>query len=102
MDMLITTTLPAFLITCLLIEATPGPNMTYLAILSLNSGRQAGYAATAGVALGLLIIGLATAYGAAVVLSETPIIYQGLRWAGFLYLLWLAWDTWKTNTAATQ
>ena len=94
------TTLPAFLMTCLLIEATPGPNMTYLAILSLKSGRAAGYAATAGIALGLLIIGLAAAYGADTLLSGTPAVYQGLRWAGFFYLLWLAWDIWKTTTGA--
>lgn len=100
MDTIALATLPSFLMTCLLIEATPGPNMTYLAILSLKNGRTAGYAATAGVALGLLIIGLAAAYGAAAILSEIPALYQGLRWAGFVYLLWLAWDTWKTTTAA--
>lgn len=74
--------LPAFLLTCVLIEATPGPNMTYLALLSLSRGRRAGMAATAGVALGLLIMG-------------SPAIYGTLQGTGFLYLLWLAWDAWK-------
>lgn len=98
MDMIALANLPAFLITCFLIEATPGPNMTYLALVSMKNGRKAGYAATAGVALGLLIIGMAASYGAAAIISEIPAVYQGLRAAGFLYLLWLAWDTWKTTT----
>jgi hypothetical protein len=38
----------------LVIELTPGPNMAYLAVLSAGNGRRAGFAATLGIALGLL------------------------------------------------
>lgn len=41
-------------LTCLVIELTPGPNMAYLAVLSAGNGRRAGFAATLGIALGLL------------------------------------------------
>jgi hypothetical protein len=47
-------TFGAFALTCLVIELTPGPNMAYLAVLSAGNGRRAGFAATLGIALGLL------------------------------------------------
>ncbi|MBL4803443.1 MAG: LysE family translocator [Alphaproteobacteria bacterium] len=85
----------SFIITCTVIELTPGPNMGYLAVISASEGRRAGFAATIGIALGLLVVGLATALGAAAVISNSDIAYQALRLGGILYLLYLAWDSWK-------
>lgn len=87
-------TLLAFATTCLVIEITPGPNMAYLAVLSAGNGRRAGFAATAGVAMGLLIVGLVAALGLAAAIASSRLLYEALRWAGVLYLLWLAWDGW--------
>lgn len=83
-----------FALTSLVIELTPGPNMAYLAILSATAGRRAGFAATAGVALGLLVVGLGAALGLTALIASSPLLYQTLRWAGALYLLWLAWEGW--------
>jgi threonine/homoserine/homoserine lactone efflux protein len=88
-------TLLAFILTCLVIELTPGPNMAYLAVLSASTGRRAGFAATLGVALGLLIVGLAAALGLAAVIAGSRLAYEVLRWAGVLYLFWLAWEGWR-------
>lgn len=44
-----------FLLAVALIELTPGPNMGWLALVSLEQGRRAGLAAVAGVTLGLAI-----------------------------------------------
>jgi threonine/homoserine/homoserine lactone efflux protein len=88
-------TLVTFSLTCLLIELTPGPNMAYLAVLSAGRGRRAGFAATAGVALGLLIVGLAAALGLTALVASSPAFYEALRWAGVLYLLFLAYEGWR-------
>jgi threonine/homoserine/homoserine lactone efflux protein len=87
----------AFVLASLAIELTPGPNMGYLAVLSASRGRRAGYAATAGVGLGLAIIGIASALGLAAVISSSRFVYEGLRWAGVAYLLWLAWEGWNDH-----
>lgn len=87
--------LPAFVLASTLIELTPGPNMGYLAIVALTQGRKAGYAAVAGVCLGLSIIGLAAAYGVAALIQQSDLFYNGLRYAGIAFLLWLAWDGWR-------
>lgn len=98
-----TQNLVAFAVTCLLIEITPGPNMAYLAVLSAVSGRRAGLAATVGIALGLLAVGLASAFGLTSLISTSPLAYEALRWGGVVYLLWLSWDGWRdAETSAAK
>jgi threonine/homoserine/homoserine lactone efflux protein len=86
--------LPEFLITAFLIELTPGPNLTWLALLAARGGRRAGFHAVAGIALGLSIVGLAAAIGAGVLIERFPILYEALRWAGVVFLLYLAFEAW--------
>lgn len=85
----------AFALTALVIEITPGPNMTYLAALSLSSGIRTGFAAICGIALGLMTYGVVAAFGLAAVIDNSPLLYGLLRWGGVLFLLWLAWDAWS-------
>jgi threonine/homoserine/homoserine lactone efflux protein len=68
--------------------------MAYLAILSASKGRRAGIAAIVGIALGLLTVGLAAALGLTALIANSRWLYETLRWAGVLYLLWLAWEGW--------
>ena len=89
------TTLAAFAMTSLLIELMPGPNMAYLALIAAIEGRKPGYAAVAGVALGLAIVGLAAALGLSALITTSPLAYQLLRWGGVGYLLLLAWAGWS-------
>jgi threonine/homoserine/homoserine lactone efflux protein len=93
--------LGTFALTCLIIEITPGPNMAYLAVLSAGNGRRAGFAATAGIALGMSMIGISAALGLAALISESRVLYEALRWAGVGYLLWLAWDSWHDAVETT-
>lgn len=89
------TTLLAFAVASLLIELTPGPNMTYLAIVAASEGRSKGFAAVAGVMAGLAIIGFAAALGVSELVQSSVVAYEILRWAGVLFLLYLAWDGWR-------
>ena len=85
----------AFVLTSLIIEMTPGPNMAYLAVLGASRGRIAGFAAVLGVALGLALLGIAVGLGAGSLILNNRFAYESLRWAGALYLCWLAYDSWK-------
>lgn len=85
----------AFGVTSLAIEMTPGPNMGYLAVLGMSQGRLAGLSAVLGVALGLCVLGLLVGFGAGSFVLDNRWAYESLRWAGSLYLLWLAYDGWR-------
>ncbi len=91
--------LATFALTSAVIEVTPGPNMAWLAVVAATEGRRPGYAAVAGVALGLAIVGLAAALGLAAAINASPLLYQALRWGGVFYLLWLAWEGWRGEGA---
>ena len=90
--------LASFALTSLLIELTPGPNMTYLALVAARDGRRSGFATVAGVTLGLAVIGLVAAFGVAELVQSSRLLYESLRWAGVLFLLYLAWEGWRTGT----
>jgi threonine/homoserine/homoserine lactone efflux protein len=84
----------SFLLTSLLVELTPGPNMAWLALTSASEGRRAGLLAVAGIALGLGVVGLVSALGLAELASASPFVFALLRYAGVAYLLWLAMQAW--------
>ena len=86
-----------FVVAALLLELTPGPNMAYLATLSLTRGRASGLVATIGVAFGLAVHAIFAALGAAVLIQQFALIYEALRWIGVAYLLFLAWEGWQTQ-----
>ncbi|WP_274626602.1 LysE family translocator [Arvimicrobium flavum] len=87
-------TVLSFTLASFLIELTPGPNMTYLALVAASDGRRAGFTTVAGVALGLAIVGLVAAVGVAEVIQASDLLYEGLRWSGVMFLFYLAWEGW--------
>ncbi len=84
----------AFIATAIIIELTPGPNMTWLAVLGATRGRAAAMAAVTGVAIGLALAGLVAGLGLTVLFDNFPSLITALRIAGTLYLFYLAYDAW--------
>lgn len=72
---------------------TPGPNMIYLVSRSVSQGRRAGLISLMGVALGFVFYMVCAALGITALLMAVPLAYDALRFAGALYLLWLAWQS---------
>lgn len=93
-----------FLIAAIVMEITPGPNMTWLALLSAREGRAAGFMAVAGISLGLTLLAIVAATGAAALIATYPAVYEFLRWGGVAFLLYLAWEAWvgETTKKATE
>jgi len=84
-----------FVVAVLLLELTPGPNMAYLAALSLTRGRRAALAGVVGVALGLVTHAVLSALGMGALVADSPLVYEVLRWAGVAFMLFLAWEGWQ-------
>ena len=71
---------------------TPGPNMIYLISRAICQGRLAGLISLGGVALGFVFYMLCAAFGITALVMAVPYAYDALRFAGVLYLLYLAWQ----------
>ena len=81
--------------TALLLAITPGPNMVYLVSRSISQGSRAAVVSLLGVVVGFLMHMTAAALGLTALFMAVPIAYDLLKWAGALYLLWLAWQAVK-------
>lgn len=84
-----------FLLAVVVMELTPGPNMTWLAVLALSRGRRAALRAVAGVAVGLGTHAALAALGLGALVAAQPALYEALRWAGVAFMLWLALEAWR-------
>ena len=84
-----------FAAACLLMVLTPGPNMIYLISRSICQGRKAGVTSLLGVVAGFFVHMFAAAVGLTAVFLAVPTAYEALKWAGALYLLWMAWQAVK-------
>ena len=89
-----------FLLAMVLVELTPGPNMGWLALVTLSRGRTAGMAAVAGITLGLAAWLAAALLGLGNCVLAYPAGHEVIRWAGVAFLLWLAWEAWRGEGAA--
>ena len=91
-----------FCLACIALVATPGPNVFYLVSRTLAQGRAAGFVSLAGTSTGVAAHALAAALGLSALLATVPVAYDAVRWAGALYLGWLAWTTWRSQGDSAQ
>ena len=86
-----------FCVACVALAATPGPNMLFLVSRTLAQGRVAGVVSLAGTSTGFALHALAAALGLSALLAAVPLAYDVVRWAGAVYLGWLAVATWRSS-----
>src|SRR5262245_636540 len=90
-------TLALFAAACLVLTATPGPDMLLIASRSVSQGKVSGFATLAGIQVGTYCHALAAALGLSQLFLIVPIAYDVVRYAGAAYLLYLAWTTWRSE-----
>lgn len=90
---------PLFLVTCVLLVLTPGPNLLYLISRTLCQGRRAGLISLAGTTSGFVAHVVAASLGLSAVLIAVPVMFDAVRFAGAAYLLWLAFDSVRSRGA---
>ncbi|MFR0352480.1 LysE family translocator [Streptomyces sediminimaris] len=80
----------AFLLTTLVVVATPGTGVVYTLAAGLSRGRRAGLVAALACTLGIVPHVLATVTGLAALLNASAAAFQTLKYAGVAYLLHMA------------
>ena len=93
-------TLMIFAGAALVLTATPGPDMLLIASRSVSQGCSAGFLTYAGIALGTYCHAGAAGLGLSQLLLTVPAAYETVRWAGCLYLLYLAYKALRSEGAA--
>src|SRR6187399_2007792 len=88
-----------FLITSLIVVASPGTGVLYTLAAGLSRGARASIVAAFGCTLGIVPHMAAAILGLAALLHTSAIAFQTLKYAGVAYLLWMAWMTLKESGA---
>jgi len=91
----------AFLLTTLVVVATPGTGVVYTLAAGLSRGRRASVVAAFACTLGIVPHVLATVTGLAALLNASAAAFQVLKYAGVAYLLWMAWASLRDRDAIT-
>jgi threonine/homoserine/homoserine lactone efflux protein len=90
---------PDFLITSLIVVLIPGTGVVFTVSTGLLHGTRASLVASFGCTLGIVPHLLAAVLGLAAVLHASALAFQLLKFAGVLYLLYLAYATWRDKAA---
>jgi len=89
----------AFLLTCLLVVATPGTGALFTIAAGISRGARASLIAAVGCTLGTLPHLAAAVTGTAALLRASGFAFEIVKVAGVAYLLYLAWATWRDTGA---
>lgn len=89
--MISASTLFVFSAACLALILSPGPNMAFVVSYGATQGRRAGLAAAVGLGMANLVYTTLTVSGLATMIYAWPSAFDLIRYAGAIYLLWLAY-----------
>jgi threonine/homoserine/homoserine lactone efflux protein len=88
-----------FLITSLIVVLIPGTGVVFTVSTGLLRGRRASCFAAFGCTAGIVPHLLATVLGLAALMHTSAVAFQMLKYAGVVYLLYLAYATWRDKSA---
>jgi threonine/homoserine/homoserine lactone efflux protein len=87
----------AFVVTSLVIVATPGTGALYTIATGLGRGTRASLLAAFACTLGIVPHLAAAITGLAAVLHASGLAFAAIKYAGVAYLLYMAWATWRDH-----
>jgi threonine/homoserine/homoserine lactone efflux protein len=93
----------SFLLTSLIVIASPGTGVLYTLAAALTRGSRASIAAAFGCTLGIVPHMMAAMLGLAAVLHTSALAFAALKWCGVAYLLYMSWQALReTGTLAVE
>ena len=87
----------AYVAACIAVVIVPGPTVTVIIANSLSHGARAGLLNVAGTQAGLVIMLGALALGLGTLATHAGALFDWIRIAGALYLVWLGIRMWRSD-----
>jgi threonine/homoserine/homoserine lactone efflux protein len=89
----------SFLVTSLIVIASPGTGVLYTLAVALTRGSRASVAAAFGCTLGIVPSMLAALLGLAAIMHTSALAFAALKYCGVIYLLYMAWQALRERGA---
>jgi threonine/homoserine/homoserine lactone efflux protein len=89
---------PEFLLTTLVVVATPGAGVLYTLAAGVSRGWRASLVAAFACTLGIVPHMIAAVTGLAAIMHASAVAFSIIKWLGVAYLLYLAWKTFRDKS----
>jgi len=87
---------------CMMGAMTPGPSLAVVLKHTVSGGRMNGVVASLAHGLGIALYATLTVIGLAIIIKETPWLFNVIKYAGVIMLLWLAYKSLTSKAAVTK
>lgn len=81
----------------MLLTIMPGPDIIYVLVQSVSNGKKYGIATSLGLVSGIIVHTSLVAFGVSAMIKQSENIFFIIKLFGALYLLYLAYMTYKSN-----
>ncbi len=78
-----------FLVAAILLNLTPGNDTIYILSRTIAQGRRAGIMSVLGIATGSLVHTIFAAAGLSVIIAQSPVLFNIIKYAGAAYLFYI-------------
>ena len=87
---------------CILGAMTPGPSLVVVLKHTLSGGRLNGFMTSISHGIGVALYALLTVLGMTLIIQETPWLFNLIKYAGALFLLWLAFKAFTAKSSLLE
>ncbi|MBD0380775.1 LysE family translocator [Paenibacillus sedimenti] len=90
-----------FLVSCVVLNITPGSDTLYILGRSLAQGRAAGMMSVFGIISGAIVHTVLAAYGLSLILMKSALAFQLIKWIGAAYLIYMGIKALRSKSDAS-
>jgi RhtB (resistance to homoserine/threonine) family protein len=88
-----------FVAAAILLNITPGNDTIYILTKSISQGKKAGVISVLGISTGCAVHTVLAAFGLSLVISQSMILFNTIKYAGVLYLFYVGYQLLTQKTA---
>ena len=92
----------SFLLASITLALMPGPDNVFVLTESITKGKRNGIIISAGLSSGIIVHTIVIATGLSILVQQSPYVYNGIKIFGAIYLLYLAYLTYKEETSTVS
>jgi threonine/homoserine/homoserine lactone efflux protein len=87
---------------CIFGAMTPGPSLVVVLKHTVGGGRSNGLVAAIGQATGVAIYATLTVLGLAVLIQESPMVFNAIRYVSIVFILYLAYQAFTSKSGISK
>ncbi len=92
----------SFLLASIALSLMPGPDNVFVLTESITKGKRNGVIISSGLASGIIVHTIVIATGLSILIQQSPLVFNGIKIFGAIYLLYLAYLTYNEEALSVN